>query len=88
MDDFVALVAGADQVANVDGMVTTRTVLLDILNVFHTRLAIPERGQYLYLRHGEGQERLTLEKAEEAFVMLDLNQKYNGIYQVNLDLLR
>lgn len=58
VQDFVTLVASANNIADVDGMVTTRDVLLNVLNVIQIRLAIPKRGQYLYLypRHDEGME--------------------------------
>lgn len=52
VDDFVALIADADNVADVDGVEATREIFLDIFDAFHARLAISERRKWFY-RHCE-----------------------------------
>ena len=47
VDNFVRLLASADHIANVDGVVATRCVLLNILDAWHSRLEIPEGGHRL-----------------------------------------
>lgn len=52
VDDFVALIAVADHVADVDGVEATREVFLDIFDACHAWLAISERRKWFY-RHCE-----------------------------------